>query len=248
MKVPRFSQKAFEQAAGFLRVPESENPLDNTSVHPESYSLLEERAGHYGKSLAELVGAGVELLRQDEDFKAKAGAFTAADILARGDIVYVVRTREVFVPFSYRDDIHELKDLKPGMHCPGIVTNVANFGAFVDIGVHQDGLVHLSQLASRFVKDPGQVVSPGDRVMVTVLEVNLEKNQIALSMKAPQAPAAERREPRRDRDSRQAKGGKRSGRPQPPRQGARPPRPPKPLFNDAFAALAGLRDQLKPKK
>jgi uncharacterized protein len=92
--------------------------------------------------------------------------------------------RESFVVWSFRDDIHELKDLTPGMVCPGIVTNVTNFGAFVDIGVHQDGLVHVSQLADRFVKDPRDVVSPGDRVTVRVLEVNLAKNQIALTMKS----------------------------------------------------------------
>ena len=92
--------------------------------------------------------------------------------------------RDEFVPFQYRDDIHELKDLKPGMICPGIVTNVTNFGAFVDIGVHQDGLVHISQLTDRFVKDPREVVSPGDRVEVRVLEVNLDKKQIALTMKS----------------------------------------------------------------
>ena len=92
--------------------------------------------------------------------------------------------RESFVVWSFRDDIHELKDLTPGMTCPGIVTNVTNFGAFVDIGVHQDGLVHVSQLADRFVKDPRDVVSPGDRVTVRVVEVNLAKKQIALTMKS----------------------------------------------------------------
>ncbi|KAB2836061.1 S1 RNA-binding domain-containing protein, partial [bacterium] len=182
LEVPRFSQKAFEQAAGFLRVPESENPLDNTGVHPERYPVLESLAQRLGKSLRDLTGGGAEAIKQDDAFKEEVGAFTYDDILS--ELEKPGRDpRETFVPFSYRDDIHEVKDLKPGMICPGIVTNVTNFGAFVDIGVHQDGLVHLSQLARQFVKEASQVVSPGDRVQVKVLEVNLEKNQISLSIK-----------------------------------------------------------------
>jgi uncharacterized protein len=123
------------------------------------------------------------VIKQSEEFKSEVGEFTFADIVT--ELAKPGRDpREEFSAFAYREDIHEIKDLKPGMACPGIVTNVTNFGAFVDIGVHQDGLVHISRLSDRFVKDPRDVVSPGDHVTVRVIEVNLEKNQIALSMKS----------------------------------------------------------------
>jgi len=251
LEVSRFSQKAFEQAAGFLRVPESENPLDNTGIHPERYPLLEGLAQRLGKSVQDLTGGGAEAVKQDAEFKNQVGEFTFDDIVR--ELEKPGRDpREIFIPFSYRDDIHELKDLQIGMICPGIVTNVTNFGAFVDIGVHQDGLVHLSHLARRFVKDPSEVVSPGDRVQVKVLEVSLEKSQISLSIKE----ALEGRGPREGARPRRAEGGE--GRP--PRDGRRgggrrdsgppkrrPTQAPKPVFNNAFASLAGLRDQL-PKK
>jgi uncharacterized protein len=136
--------------------------------------------------------------------------------------------RETFVPFSFRQDIHTLQDLEPGMVCPGIVTNVTNFGAFVDIGVHQDGLVHISQLADRFVKDPREVVSPGDRVSVRVLEVKLDKQQIALSMRSGSSADVAR--------------GPRPGKPE--AKGPRPPAPPPQQqrpFHNPFAALEKLR-------
>jgi protein Tex len=207
--VPRFSVKTFEQAAGFLRVPESENPLDNTSVHPERYSLLEEAAKGAGKTVKDLMGRdGVALLKEDKALKDKLGDLTFQDIL--GELEKPGRDpRDQFVPFSYREDISELKDVKVDMICPGIVTNVTNFGAFVDIGVHQDGLVHISQLSNTFIKDPREVVNPGDRVMVKVLEVNLEKTQMALSIKgASEQPKPERksraeqaaRAPKRERE------------------------------------------------
>lgn len=253
LEVPRFSQKAFEQAAGFLRVPESENPLDNTGVHPERYPLLESLANRLGKGLRDLTGAGADLVKQDEALKAEAGTFTFEDIVR--ELEKPGRDpRDTFIPFSYRDDIHEVKDLQSGMICPGIVTNVTNFGAFVDIGVHQDGLVHLSQLARNFVKDPAGVVSPGDRVQVKVLEVNLEKNQISLSIKE----ALEGRGPsqgqqghsRGEGERRQPRGGRRGGGGQDsgPRRGPKPQSAPRPVFNNAFASLASLRDQFKPKK
>ncbi len=250
LEVPRFSQKVFEQAAGFLRVPESANPLDNTGVHPERYPILEARAAAQGKNVSDLMGAGAKALREDVEFKASVGDFTFEDLI--GELEKPGRDpREHFVPFSFRDDIYELKDLQAGMICPGIVTNVTNFGAFVDIGVHQDGLVHLSQLAQRFVKDPREVVSPGDRVQVKVLEVDLDKKQISLSMKqAFEAPRRERRpQPAEGGDRRQDRGPRGKGRPG-DRRGGPPRRPPapRPVFNNAFAALADLRDQLKPKK
>ena len=182
LKVPRFAQKSFEQSAGFLRIPDSENPLDNTGVHPERYPLLEGLATKLGKGVRDLVGSGVALVRGAKELRDEIGAFTFDDIIK--ELEKPGRDpREEFVAFQYREDIHEVKDLKEGMMCPGIVTNVTNFGAFVDIGVHQDGLVHISQLSDRYVKDPREVVNPGDRVQVRVLEVIHEKNQIALSMK-----------------------------------------------------------------
>ncbi|EKD41302.1 MAG: hypothetical protein ACD_73C00773G0009 [uncultured bacterium] len=180
--ISRFSPKVFEQAAGFLRIPDAKNPLDNTGVHPERYSLLENLANRLGKTLNDLTGAGVQLIRNNQDFKKQVGDFTYSDILR--ELEKPGRDpRENFVAFHFREDIHEVSDLKAGMLCNGIVTNVTNFGAFVDIGVHQDGLVHISQLANHFVKDPRDVVSAGDRLQVRVLEVNLEKRQIALTLR-----------------------------------------------------------------
>jgi uncharacterized protein len=228
LDVPRFSKKTFEQAAGFLRVPGAANPLDNTGVHPERYDALEKLAARKGVATAALLGAGAKLVKESKELEAELGAFTLADVVR--ELEKPGRDpREAFVPFSFRADIHEVKDLQPGMVCPGIVTNVTNFGAFVDIGVHQDGLVHISQLADRFVKDPRDVVNAGDRVSVRVLEVKLDKKQIALTMKAersterpapspssPRGPA-----PQRDRGP-----------------SAPPPRPNTPFNNPFAAALA----------
>ncbi len=191
--VSRFSDKTFEQAAGFLRVAESDNPLDKTGVHPESYPILVEFASDKGLSIADLCGEGIKLLRENEKaLKEKIGEFTFNDIVS--ELEKPGRDpREEFVPFQFRDDIHAVSDLKKEMVCPGIVTNVTNFGAFVDIGVHQDGLVHLSQLADRFVKDPREVVNPGDRVTVRVLDVDANKKQISLSMRSVRPEYSERR-------------------------------------------------------
>lgn len=243
LAVSRFSEKTFEQAAGFLRISGGNNPLDNTGVHPERYSILTEFAGSLGKNLSDLVGSGVSLVRESKDLEQKIGAFTFNDIVA--ELEKPGRDpRDEFIPFSFRDDISEVSDLKPGMTCPGIVTNVTNFGAFVDVGVHQDGLVHISQLCDRFVKDPREVVSPGDRVTVRVLEVNSDKKQIALTMRwekpAQQRPEGERRperqsrpprgerpphrdrsqQPRQDRPEPDRRDG--GGRPDPRRDGPRP--------------------------
>ena len=241
LEVPRFSKQTFEQAAGFLRIPDGANPLDNTGVHPERYAVLERLAARLGVPASGLLGPGVALVKEASDLKDEVGAFTFDDIVK--ELEKPGRDpRAGFVPFSFRDDIHELKDLKPGMVCPGIVTNVTNFGAFVDIGVHQDGLVHISQLADRFVKDPREVVSPGDRVTVRVLEVKLDKNQIALTMKSERAQERPRPE-RDDRRERPPQGDGRSGKP------TRDPRPPAPKaeppakapFNSGFAVLEKLR-------
>lgn len=183
LEISHLSKKVFQQAAGFLRVPNSENPLDNTGVHPENYSKVEAAATRLGKQIKDLVGStGANLLKKDTNFKDEVGEFTFEDLLK--ELEKPGRDpREEFVPMQFREDIFAIKDLKEGMVCPGIVTNVTNFGAFVDVGVHQDGLVHISQISDKFVKDPKEVVHPGDRVEVRVLEVNLDKNQISFSMK-----------------------------------------------------------------
>jgi protein Tex len=183
LSVARFSETVFEQAAGFLRIPGAAHPLDNTGIHPERYPLLERLASRLGKKVGDLVGPGASLVKSDTQFRSEVGEFTFDDIVM--ELERPGRDpRESFVVWSFRADIHRLADLVPGMTCPGIVTNVTNFGAFVDIGVHQDGLVHVSQLADRFVKDPREVVNPGDRVTVRVVEVNLGKSQIALTMRS----------------------------------------------------------------
>jgi uncharacterized protein len=252
LDIPRFSKKMFEQAAGFLRIPNAGHPLDNTGVHPERYPALEALAARLGKGVADLTGSGVDLVKQSEDFKSDVGEFTFADIVT--ELAKPGRDpREEFSAFAYREDIHELKDLKPGMTCPGIVTNVTNFGAFVDIGVHQDGLVHISRLSDRFVKDPRDVVSPGDRVTVRVIEVNLEKNQIALTMKSDvggsrkqqgekpaEKPAQSNQERRQDRvQSRQQSRGPNQAKDQKRRDDQKKPqKPTKVAFNNPFAQLA----------
>ena len=183
MKVPYFGDRAFEQAAGFLRIPNGVNPLDNTGVHPERYKALEAFASQSAKTLTDLLGKGVAALKSDSQLKKTLGDFTFNDIIQ--ELEKPGRDpRSEFEYVKYREDIHELSDLKAGMVCTGVVTNVTNFGAFVDIGVHQDGLVHISQLSDSFVKDPRAVVNPGDKVQVRVLEVSLEKRQIALTMKS----------------------------------------------------------------
>jgi len=244
LDIPRFSKKAFEQSAGFLRIPNSEHPLDNTGVHPERYPALEALAAKLGKNVADLTGSGVELIKQSEEFKSEVGEFTYADIIA--ELAKPGRDpREEFSAFAYREDIHAIADLKPGMTCPGIVTNVTNFGAFVDIGVHQDGLVHISRLSDRFIKDPREVVSPGDRVTVRVLEVNLEKNQIALTMKSDAEavrgkPGERQAQPDQDRrQDRKPPRGPHPGKDQKRRDDQkRPPKPEKVAFNNPFAQLA----------
>jgi len=186
LDVPRFGAKAFEQAAGFLRVPGSENPLDNTGVHPERYAALHSLAEGMGKKLEDLLGPGVQLVREAASLAAEIGEFTREDVLR--ELAKPGRDpRAAFVPFAFREDLRTLEDLKPGMVCPGIVTNVTNFGAFVDVGVHHDGLVHISQMGDRFVKDPREAAKAGDRVEVRVLKVDLDKKQISLSMKTADA-------------------------------------------------------------
>ncbi len=237
LEVPRFTKKTFEQAAGFLRIPGGANPLDNTGVHPERYEALGTFAKGIGKELTELLGPGVALVRGSKELKASLGAFTFDDVVK--ELEKPGRDpREGFVPFSFREGVNQVSDLAPGMVCPGIVTNVTNFGAFVDIGVHQDGLVHISQLSStRFVKDPREVVNPGDRVQVKVLEVDLPRQRISLTMKLgePAAPTAARPEASRGAAPGGRPGGGGAPRPQPR------PEPPKPEVDRRWAGLANLK-------
>ncbi len=227
MKVPRLGPKAFEQCAGFLRIAGGENPLDASAVHPESYPIVD--------AMARDLGAAVIDLMKNADLRSKidiqkyvtesVGLPTLKDILE--ELAKPGRDpREKFEAFSFAEGIEKIEDLVPGMKLPGIVTNITAFGAFVDIGVHQDGLVHVSQLADRFVRDPAEIVKVQQKVTVRVLEVDLARNRISLSMRseaAPQpkkgdAPAAKKNKPARAEKPRQKKENGRNT-----------------TFNDAFA-------------
>ena len=184
MRVPRLGDKAFEQAAGFLRIRGAANPLDESAVHPESYALVDRMAGDLGARVSDLMRD--DALRQRIDPRRyvtdAVGLPTLHDILA--ELAKPGRDpREAFEVFRFSDGVHSLEDLRSGMKLAGIVTNVTAFGAFVDVGVHQDGLVHISQLANRFVKDPNDVVRVQQQVHVTVLEVDVARKRIALSMR-----------------------------------------------------------------
>ncbi|HVI51383.1 MAG TPA: Tex family protein [Candidatus Sulfotelmatobacter sp.] len=182
--VERLGPKAFEQAAGFLRVVGGSNPLDGSAVHPEAYPVVERIAARTGRPLKELIGEGSFLRSLDpKDYTdERFGVPTVTDIIA--ELEKPGRDpRGEFKTAVFKEGVEELKDLKPGMILEGSVTNVTNFGAFVDIGVHQDGLVHISVLSDKFVKDPHTVVKAGDVVKVKVIEVDLPRKRIALSMR-----------------------------------------------------------------
>lgn len=190
-KVPRLGDKAFEQAAGFLRIRNAKDPLDASAVHPERYDLVEKMAKDLGVKVADLVTS--EELREKIVLKnyvsETVGLPTLQDIMS--ELSKPGRDpREVFEIFQFQDGVNEMSDLKVGMKLPGIITNITKFGAFVDIGVHQDGLVHLSHLSDRYVSDPAAVVSVNQKVQVTVMEVDIPRKRIGLSMKSD--PFAER--------------------------------------------------------
>jgi uncharacterized protein len=184
-KVPRLGEKSFEQAAGFLRLRGGKNPLDASAVHPERYALVERMAADAGCKTDELLGnedarKKIDLKRYVSD---DVGLPTLQDII--NELAKPGRDpRKQFELFSFQEGVEKPSDLQPGMKLPGIVTNVTAFGAFVDIGVHQDGLVHVSQLADHFVRDASEVVKVGQKVQATVVEVDLKRNRIALSMKS----------------------------------------------------------------
>ncbi len=184
LKVSRFGDKAYEQAAGFLRIRDGENPLDSSAVHPESYSIVGKMAEFLNCSVKELIGKK-ELIQRIEPHKfvnEKAGLPTIIDII--GELSKPGRDpRDKFDLFEFDKNINSIEDLKPGMILNGIVTNITAFGAFVDIGVHQDGLVHLSQMADRYIKDPNEVVKLTQKVKVKVMDIDVARKRISLSMK-----------------------------------------------------------------
>lgn len=184
-KVARFGDKAYEQAAGFLRVRESKNPLDRSAVHPEAYAVVKQMAKDVDCTMEELMkNTAKQKAIKLEAYKTDTiGLPTLRDILSELDKPGL-DPRETFEAFSFADGVESMEDLKMGMSLPGIVTNITNFGAFVDIGVHQDGLVHVSQLSDKFVTNPAEVVSVQQKVVVTVMEVDINRKRIGLSMKA----------------------------------------------------------------
>ncbi|MBO2656313.1 Tex family protein [Shewanella algae] len=237
LKVPRLGPKAFEQAAGFLRIREGSNPLDASAVHPEAYSLVESIAKLKGQPVAELIGNS-ELLSSINPAEFTTDEFglpTVTDILKELDKPGR-DPRGEFKTAKFKDGVEALKDLKPEMILEGVVTNVTNFGAFVDIGVHQDGLVHISSLTDKFVSDPHTVVKAGDVVKVKVMEVDVERKRIGLSMRLDEKIEPGKPQPRTGKP--QTKGNK-------PGQGKqRPAAKPQPVnaamgnaFADAFAKL-----------
>ncbi|MCC6587901.1 MAG: RNA-binding transcriptional accessory protein [Bryobacterales bacterium] len=234
MAVPGVGPKTFEQAAGFLRIRGGDNPLDATAVHPETYPTVEKMAQHLNVALDQLIkdpSLADKLEKQAAEF-ASVGVYTFKDIVE--ELRKPGRDpRDKFVAPAFRDDVKEISDLQPGMTLEGVVTNVTKFGAFVDIGVHQDGLVHISELSNRYIKDPSEVVKVGQIVKVQVLNADPKVKRIALSMKALMGPPAHQQQQQQ-----------RPAGPRPPQQtGQQPPqqqrRPPaQPTMEDKLAALA----------
>jgi len=233
-KVPRLGDKAYEQAAGFLRIHNAENPLDASAVHPERYPLVAQMAKDKGCTVADLMRddklrASIPLQKYITE---NVGLPTLTDIMA--ELAKPGRDpREQFEAFSFTEGVNAIGDLKVGMKLPGIVTNITNFGAFVDIGVHQDGLVHLSQIANRFIKDANEVLKVHQQVEVTVTEVDVDRKRISLSMKTD--------EPKRDdrpRNQGKPQHGKPNHHQQPKRKEAEPE-------TDMALKLAALKNMFK---
>ena len=188
LKVPGIGPKTFEQAAGFLRIRNGDNPLDMTAVHPESYSVVEQIAASLSTSVGEIIRQP-ELLEKVDKSQLSAGTYTLGDILA--ELRKPGRDpRDKFVAPSFREEVRTLDDVEIGMILEGVVTNVTRFGAFVDIGVHQDGLVHISELSNKFIKDPSEAVKAGQIVKVKVLTIDAKAKRVGLSIKALTAPAS----------------------------------------------------------
>jgi len=218
-KVPRLGERTFEQSAGFLRVQNGSEPLDASAVHPESYGLVEKIVAAKATTVKDIIG-NTETIRQvkaDEFVDDKFGLPTIQDVLA--ELEKPGRDpRPEFRTAKFREDITEVAQLTEGMQLEGVVTNVTNFGAFVDVGVHQDGLVHISELANEFVSDPHKVVKPGQIVQVRVMQVDVERNRVNLSMRAEgSAPAKAARSQQRPQQDRAERSERKP-------QGQRPPR------------------------
>ncbi|MBN8894491.1 MAG: RNA-binding transcriptional accessory protein [Rhodanobacter sp.] len=241
LKVPRLGDKAFEQCAGFLRVPDGDNPLDASAVHPEAYPVVERIIAQCGREVRNIIGDAGFLrgLKPEQFTDEKFGVPTVRDILK--ELEKPGRDpRPEFVAPRFAEGVEDVKDLKPGMILEGRVTNVAAFGAFVDIGVHQDGLVHVSALSHSFVKDPRDAVKAGDIVKVKVMEVDLPRQRIGLSMRLDDEPGQARGS--RPGAGSDARGGSRDGRG--PRPGGGAPKPAAAPASNAFAdafARAGKR-------
>ena len=218
-KVPRLGERTFEQSAGFLRIQNGSEPLDASAVHPESYGLVEKIVAAKATTVKDIIG-NTEIIRQvkaDEFVDDKFGLPTIQDVLA--ELEKPGRDpRPEFRTAKFREDITEVAQLTKGMQLEGVVTNVTNFGAFVDVGVHQDGLVHISELANEFVSDPHKVVKPGQIVQVRVMQVDVERNRVNLSMRAEgSAPAKAPRQQQRPQQDRAERSERKP-------QGQRPPR------------------------
>ena len=206
-KVPRLGDKAFEQAAGFLRIRSAANPLDASAVHPESYPIVEQMAKDLGVTVKDLMQQ--DELRKKIDLKKyvtdTVGLPTLQDIV--NELAKPGRDpRQTFEAFSFTEGVNEIKDLREGMKLPGLVTNITAFGAFVDIGVHQDGLVHVSHLSDRFISNPHDVVKVGQKVEVTVLEVDAARKRISLSMKGEPNAAKPREQSKNANNKKQGTG------------------------------------------
>jgi uncharacterized protein len=245
LKVTGLGAKTFEQSAGFLRIRGGDNPLDMTGVHPETYPVVEQIIVKTAKPIQEIMGRSdvLKTLRPELFANDKFGAITIKDIL--GELEKPGRDpRPDFKVARLADGVEDIKDLKEGMTLEGTVSNVAQFGAFIDLGVHQDGLVHVSQLANKFVTDAREVVKTGDIVKVKVLEVDVARKRISLTMKLDAAPARQGQDGRapRDnkfegagRDNRQRGGGLGGGYTSPPSAGSGS------AMASAFAKLQGLK-------
>ncbi|PBJ84589.1 RNA-binding transcriptional accessory protein [Lysobacteraceae bacterium NML93-0399] len=241
LKVPRLGEKTFEQCAGFLRIADGDEPLDASSVHPEAYPVVERIAGSSGRDVRQIIGDGafVRALKPEQFTDEKFGVPTVRDILK--ELEKPGRDpRPEFKAAQFADGVEDIKDLRPGMILEGVVSNVAAFGAFVDIGVHQDGLVHISALSDTFVKDPRDVVKAGDIVKVKVLEVDVPRKRIALTRRMDDVPGEKTsRDARGDmRGAPRTPGGPRGARP----GGGKPATSAPPANNalaDAFARARG---------
>jgi len=237
LKVPRLGEKTFEQCAGFLRIADGDEPLDASSVHPEAYPVVERIAGSSGRDVKQIIGDGafVRGLKAEQFTDGKFGVPTVRDILK--ELEKPGRDpRPEFKAAQFADGVEDIKDLQVGMILEGVVSNVAAFGAFVDIGVHQDGLVHISALSDTFVKDPRDVVKAGDIVKVKVLEVDVARKRIALTRRLDDVPGEKpARDAREDRSASRGPGGPRGGRSGGGGRPATSAPPANSAFADAFA-------------